>query len=332
MTRLFRSFSWGALPALLGLAVVTRGCATVTIVSPGAAARFPQAPGALAAWSVLADAPLLSALADASLVVLVGFFAAASLQACRLANAGTLPAYLSLLLASAALAWMDLGAGALAALVTVGAAHQLYGAYRQQGDSLPVFNAGFLVGLAWLLSAPFVWMVGWAFVTLSQLRTPRGRDFVGLLLGVMTLPLLWGMAAYVFGDLSAALPRLTDGVARLPTLEGLRQNALPLAVLAGATLLALGAFGRLTTRRTVQEQRAHRLYYTMLPFAWAAVLLSGPPPEHPEVAFSPAPLLPALSVLLGVYLLELPRRPANVLLAAATLAVLGAHAYAILAT
>ena len=332
MIQLFRSFSWGALLPLLVAAAALWSVGAWALPAEGFAARAPQMRGAWgASWAVLAQAPYLSRALAAAAVALVGFSAAASLQSYRLANAGTLPAYVSLLLASAATVWLAPGAEILAALAMVAAAHQLYGAYRQQGDSLPVYNAGLLVGLAWLLSAPFVWMVGWGLVTLPQLRSPRGRDFLGYLLGVLTLPWLYLAYAYVSGDVSAALPQLLAGAARLPTVGGLRQNLAPLAVLTAATVLALLAYGRLTTRRPVQEQRAHRLYYTMLAFAWVTVLLAGPPADEPTVAYSPAPLLAPLSLLLGVYLLELPRKPASVLLLLATLAVLGAHVTAALA-
>ena len=124
---------------------------------------------------------LASGLASAAAVVLVGFVATASLQDYRLANAGTLPAYLAAVLTSAAGAWLLYDAAYLAALALAAAAHQLYGAYREQGASLPVYNAGFYLGLAWLLSAPAVWMVGWAAVALPDLRQARGGDFLGLL-------------------------------------------------------------------------------------------------------------------------------------------------------
>ena len=316
MIRLFRSFSWGALPPLLVFAVAWWTWAAWAMGPPDSGTGVPLV------WVAL----------NAIGVVLIGFLAAAVLQVHRLANAGTLPGFLAVLLGSGAAAWSGPGAAALAALAVVGAAHQLYGAYRQQGASLPVYNTGLFLGLAWLLSAPFVWMVGWALVTLPQLRSPRGKDFLGLLLGALTLPLLWGMWAYAFGDLPAALSRLTRGIAHVPTGADLRHGFPVLAILGAATGLAVLAYGSLTTRRTIQEQRAHRLYYTMLAFGWATVLLAGPPAGDPEVAFSPAPLLLPLSVLLGVYLLELPRKPADALLVAATLATLGARAYAALAT
>ena len=318
MLNLFRSFSWTALLPLIGFAVALRSFGW--LLPPEAWA----APGPVSgAWAgvggVLAQAPLARVVLGAVAVTLIGFFTAASMQQHRLANAGTLPAFWTALLGSAAAAWLDFDAGLLAALAMTGAAHQLYGAYRHQGASLPVYNAGLLIGLAWLLSAPFVWMAGWGAVALLQLRKARGGDLLGLLIGVLTLPLIWGMYVFALGDLADVLPALYRGTATLPTVGGLRQNLAPLCVAAAATLLLVGVYGTLAARRPVQEQRAHRMYYVMLAFAWAAALLSG--------GFPVAPFLPPLGLLLGVYFLEAPRKPAGVALAIATAAVVGAHVY-----
>ena len=186
---------------------------------------------------------------------------------------------------------------------------------------------------------------GWAALALFDLRKFRGGDFLGLAFGALTLPGLYLAYAYVFGDFAAARDGLLAGAAALPTAGGFRQNLPHFAVLAAATLLVLLAAGALVGRRPVPEQRAHRMYYTMLPFAWVATVLgqgaAAAPPTTAELsvqsvpaletAVTPAFLLLPLSLLLGVYLTEAPRKPANAFLAAATLGVIGVIVYGALA-
>ena len=321
MVRLFRSFSWTALLPLFAVAVLLRSFAWFAPLAD--VDRHAHLPGALdGVGAVLAQAPLWRVVLGALVLTLIGLLGTASLQYYRLANAGTLPAFLAVLIGSAAAVWLDLDSGLLAGLAIVGAAHQLYGAYRHQGASLPVFNAGLYVGVAWLLAAPFVYFAAWALLVLPQLRNLRGADLLGLLIGILAAPVLFLMYAFVFGDFAAAWTALFEGAFALPTLGGLRQNIAPLAVLAGASLLALLSYGALSTRRPVQEQRAHRMYFTMLGVGWVALLLSGGAP-----AYSPAFLLPSLSILLGVALLERGGKAVNVLLIAGTVAVVGAHVY-----
>lgn len=334
MVQWFRSFSWVALVPLAVFAGLLQATAWGVVDAADLADRVVRTRGAWGGGgpgeTYKSSYSIQPIMLVALLLPAVGLLASASLQQYRLANAGTLPAYLSALLGSAAAAWWGFDASLLATLAITGGAHQLYGAYRQQGASSPVYNAGLFIGLAWLLSAPFVWMAGWAFVALIQLRKVRGGDFLGLLLGILTLPFIWGMYAYAFGDIHVAHADLFDAAVTLPTLDGFRQNVLPLAVLAAGTLLALAGLGALTARRPVQEQRAHRMYFTMLPFAWTATLLSGGGVDYPAVAFAPAPLLLPLSLLLGVWVLGWPRKLANALLIVVTFAVVGAHVYRVM--
>ena len=317
MLQLFRSFQWLAILPLLAVAVGVR--AVGLVLQPASAPAGTVLPAG--AWgegiaASTAAQPWLAWTLGVVAVTLVGYVACVTLQTYRLDDAGSAPALLSILLGSALVSWLGFDPRLLAALALAGAAHQLFDAYRRQGDALPIYNTGLLVGLAWLLHVSFVWFALWAFVALVQLRKVRAADLLGMLIGIGTLPLLWLMYAYVFGDWPAAWFRLWRGALQLPTLAGLQTVWVPLAVLVAASLGAFAASGSLTNRRPVQEQRAHRMWYTMLSTGWVALLLSGGFAAWP-IAYVIAPL----SVLLGVWLVELPPKLSNGLLWATVLGI-----------
>ncbi len=324
MIQLFRSFQWVALVPLLGIATVLR----LAVLAYDAPAAGP-APGADdGAWGL----SLQEALAGLTWVqwglgvvvaTFVGFVGSFSIQQYRLATAGTAPTLVSILLASALLPWLGFDPRLLAALAIALAAHHLFNTYRQQSEALPIFNTGLYIGVAWMLHVSFVWFALGGLVALVQLRKVRGSDLLGYGLGVTVFPLLWLMWQYVFGGgASLDVAPLWQGAFVLPTLADLQAAVVPLGILAAITLGVVVAYGHLTTRRPVQEQRAHRMWYTLLFFGWVALLLSGSFAERP-MAYVLAPL----SVLLGVLLIELPRKPSNVILFASLLCILGGYGY-----
>ncbi len=327
MLQSFRSFQWAALLPLLGLAAGLR-LVILAVGGPTDAA----APGASdGAWAravvgMLTDLDWVRWGAGVLAVTFVGFVGSVTLQRYRLAVAGTVPTLVSIALGSALVAWLDFDPRLLAAVAIALAAHQLYNAYRQQTDALPVFNTGLYVGVAWLLHASFVWFALWALVALIQLRKIRGSDLLSLAIGLAILPALWLAHTYVFGDLASGAPALWQGAFAVPTVADLRAAAVPLAILATVSLMIVFAYGTLTTRRPVQEQRAHRMWYSLLFFGWLAMVLSGGFGVWP-VAYVLAPL----SVLLGVWLIELPRKPSDAILITAVVCILGGYAFAALA-
>ncbi len=323
MIQLFRSFQWVALVPLLGIAVVLR-LAVLALGGPVPGDALGAGDGA---WAQ----PIHGALADLDWIrwglgvlaaTLIGFVGSLSLQRYRLAVAGTAPTVVSILLCSALVPWLGFDARLLAALAVALAAHQLYNSYRQQADALPIFNTGLYVGAAWMLHVSFVWFAAWALVALVQLRKVRGADLLGLLLGIWILPVLWLMTRFVFGDLSADVGLLWRGALVVPTIAELRAAVVPLSILAVVSLGAVVGYGALTTRRPVQEQRAHRMWYTLLFFGWVALLLSGGFAAWP-IAYVIAPL----SVLVGVLLIELPPKPSDVILFSGLVCILGGYAY-----
>ena len=322
MLQLFRPFQWASFVVLLGGSLLLRGVplALGLGVGPGGGTGGGAWGDALAVW--LAAHPLLAYAAGALVVCLVGFAGAVTLQAYRLSAAGSVPALVGIVLGSALLAWTGFAPELLGALALAGAGHQLFGAYRHQGAALPVYNAGLWLGAGWLCASGFAWFGLWGLLALVQLRKVRAADVLGYLIGLATLPLIVGIYRYVTGDSSGYGATLTRDLLRGPTLAQLRLQLVPLLVLGVASALAVVAYGSLTNRRPVPEQRANRMWYSMLAAGWLAMVVGGRAGAWP-VAYVLAPL----SVLLGVWLVERPRKLADGLTLGSILLVVAGYAY-----
>ena len=300
MRQLLTRFQW--LSPVLGVAVLL-GARLATGWLAGAGASVAE--GSTSLWGAWAAPPAgfwPASVLTAITVVALGHFAAATLQVYRVGQAGSFPTWLAAALAAASvgvqLSWTLSGA----ALLTAWAAHRLFAGYRHQGAALPVYDAGVLTGLAWLLAGPFASAVAWAALTLGQLRKLRFVDLAQLLLGVLTPVLLVGSYAYVWGDWAGFTTQaLRPGLA-LPSWPPALPDQVALTALALATLAALSAWGSLTGRRPILEQRALRMAYTLLGTGWLAALATGLEP-----ATTLALLAYPLSLLLGTRLSELRR-------------------------
>ncbi len=326
MLQLFRSFQWANALVVLACALLLRAAVFALGEVP------PQASGALGVWGqallLHPDGRVVPWLVGAALVAAVGFFAAFTLQHHRLGSAGTFPALVGILLGSAASWWLGYLPHLVATLLIAGAAQSLFAGYKRQGDALPVYNCGLLVGAAGLVSPPFFWFALWQAIALAQLRKFRLNEQVNMLIGVLTLPLIVGIWCFTVGDFSAFRQNVLSGALSLPSVAAWREVTQvgfpagwqPLTVLALATGGCVGTFGRLTTRRPIQEQRASRMWYTMLAVGWLALLFSSIP-----LVAGIALLLYPLSVLLGIWLSELSRTPAKVVVLVALAAILGAY-------
>ena len=322
MLQLFRSFRWASLVIVLGLALGLRAVPLLL-----AQTLTPLAEAGTTTWgnqlmSGLAGHLWLGYFLGAVVVCLIGFVGAYSLQAYRLSAGGTVPALVAILLGSALISWVGFGPELLAALALALAGHVLFGAYRHQGASLPVYNGGLWLGVAWLLAPGYVWFGLWGLLALVQLRKVRLSDALGYVLGFITLPLITGIYYYATHQLQVFITDLFDGSMQLMQLATVRTAALPLGILALASVVCFVAYGSLTTRRPVQEQRANRMWFSMLGAGWLILLLTGA-----AGTWTVAYVLPPLSVLLGVWLLERDRRLAEGLLLAALLVVLAGYAF-----
>lgn len=309
MLQVFRSFSWLTAALLVLVALILR-----TIGFGVDASVWATVPVALGSWGeILAKSTGDFALSDwvlgAVLTTAVGVLGAGTLNHYRLGAHGMVPALMSVLVGSAAVWWLAYSPYLVSAVLLAAAAHRLFAGYRYQGAALPVYDCGLLLGAAWLIAPPFVWMVLWSVLALAQLRKLKVLDVIQLLIGVCTLPAIAGLYAYWRGTLLAFRQNLGSGIVGQDILTGFGESWQTLALLALLTGACIGAFGRLTTRRPIQEQRATRMWYLMLGVAWIAILASG---VNDVAALSL--LLYPISVLLGMWLNELSRRIANLIL------------------
>ena len=322
MLQVFRSFQWSGLGIAVALALVLRAAGFLTGIPPESAATL----GPLGGWlaEVLSGGPALHWLLGSVAVAALGFLGAYTLQDYRLGAHGTVPTFVTVLLGSAASWWLGWSPLLVGVCFVALAAQRFFAGYRHQGAALPVYDCGLLIGAAWLIDPGFAWFAIWGALTLGQLRKFRFTDLLGFLLGAATLPVLFGMGAFVWGDFDAFRHDLLDDFGVLPDVAGLSAAWPLLAVAALLTGAAFGPFGLLTTRRPIQEQRAARMWYTMLGVGWVALLCSGP-----LEAWSFAFLLYPLGVLLGIWLAELDRKRGDIVAIVGVALVAGGYVYAI---
>jgi len=305
MLQLFRSFQWSGVIAFLALAALLRAPAFVlNIAVPSQLEHL----GPWGAWMISLSEPTPFAWAfGAVLVVAVGLIASITLQAYRIGSAGAFPVLMALVIGSSAVWWLGFIPSLLATVLLALAAYRLFDGYRHQGAAMPGYDCGVLIGAAGLVSTPFFWFAVWAIIATTQLRKFRISEVFGLLTGMASLPVLVGIYAFVFGDFLAFRQNLFTGAVQFVDVLALADAWPVVTVLALTTGATIGAFQRLSTRRPIQEQRASQILYTMLPVGWVALFFSGIPPIS-----GLALLLYPLSTLLGIWISELSRKRAQV--------------------
>ena len=309
MIQWFRSFQWSSWLLLFLLALLMRSW---FFVDATAWELEPLASNVLGEWLSIESASWRSFawLLGGILVSSLGFLGAYTLYHYRLALAGTIPALLTVLIGSSAAWWLGYSPMLLGGLLLALAAHRMYQVYRYQGQALPVFDAALLVGLAVLISGSFLVMAPWLVFVLAQFRRVKGSDLMSIAIGVfLPAALVWVGQYYWYGSL-AFWPLLTSGLGHLPTIESLYANWQWLAILLACSGACLGAYTQLSTRRPIQEQRAHRMWYTMLIFGWIALLFG-----ETLSPWSMIHVLYPLAMLLGIWLSERSSRIGNTILA-----------------
>ena len=315
--QLFRSFGVGSLALFFALALLLRAAGFAYAAPAAPVPAVTLGPWGLWVASLWADVAWLDWLAGSALLALVGYVASYTPQYYRLGVAGAFPGLVAATIGSAAVWWLGFSPLILGALALGVAAQRVFDGYRNQATALPVYDCGLWVGAAWLIAPGFAWMGLWGLVALSQLRRFRPSDLLGYCLGVATLPFLTATVAYVGGELDEFRGQFTSGLATPPDLVVLGASWPWIAVAALATGAAIGAFRILTTRRPIQEQRAARMWYSMLAFGWLAMLWTSA--GHPwGFAF----VLYPLAVLLGLWFGELTRERADIV-AVVVLALIG---------
>ncbi len=312
MLQVFRSFQVAGVFILLGFAGLMRAAAFVVDI--------PAEPeGVLNPWGLWLQGLWVGGgfadwLLGTALVAILGFGASFTLQHYRLSSAGMLPGFTAVVLGSATWWWLGFSPLLIGAYLIGYAVYRLFECYRYQGISLPVFDAGLLIGCAWLIAPGFLWFFPAAIIGLAQLRGFRFTDFFGMLVGALLPSFLFGMYRYLTDSLQGFLWiegsshwKLTESLFEIPKVSVLLADWPWFSVMLVASLLTFAGVAKLTTRRPIQEQRFNRLIYMFLGAGWLAILFSGP--VHPW-AFAYV-LLP-LSMLLGIWLSELSRKQADI--------------------
>jgi len=223
---------------------------------------------------------------------------------------------------SAASWWLGFSPYLVASILLARGTHRLFAGYRRQGAALPVYDCGLLIGMAWLVAPPFVWFGIWAALAIAQLRKLKLGDLLKLLLGILTLPFIGAILAFVTDALPAFRQNLLEGIVGENLWAGFSESWPTITILALLSGACFGAFGRLTTRRPIQEQRANRMWYLMLGVAWIALLASGS-----RGIEALAILIYPVCVLLGIWLSELNRRIGNIILLLGLGAILVSYGY-----
>ncbi|MFK8056053.1 MAG: hypothetical protein AB8F78_08045 [Saprospiraceae bacterium] len=311
MLQLFRTFQVAGIFILVGFAAILRAVA-FAIGIPS------QLEGVLNPWALWLETFWVGGGIDdwtlgALCVAILGFGASFSLQHYRLADAGMLPGFVAVVLGSASWVWLGFSPLLFGAILIAYAVHRLYECYRHQGISLPVFDAGLLIGCAWLIAPGFLWFLPAAIIGLAQLRGFRFSDFFGMLVGAAIPAVLVGGYHFLTDSLDSFLWiegidqwKLTESLFELPDVSAIAQNWPWFSIVAVSSLLAFAGIDQLTNRRPIQEQRYNRLIYNFLGAGWLAILFSGS--VHP---WSFAFVLFPLSLLLGIWLSELSRKRAD---------------------
>jgi len=311
MLQLFRTFQVAGIFILLGFAAILR--AAVLVVDMPTQLEGVFNPWALWLQGLFQAGGIIDWGLGALCVAVLGFGASWSLQHYRLADAGMLPGFVAVVLGSASWWWLGFSPLLVGAIFTGYAAHRLYQCYRHQGVSLPVFDAGLLIGCAWLIAPGFLWFFPAAIIGLAQLRGFRFSDLFGMLTGVLVPAGLIGMYHFLTDSLVPYLWidgteswKLTASLLTIPKGATLLANWPWLSIIASVSLVAFVGVGKLTTRRPIQEQRYNRLIYNFLGAGWLAILFSGS--LHP---WTLAYVLCPLSLVLGIWLSELSRKRAE---------------------
>ncbi len=312
MLQVFRSFQVVGVFILLGFAALLRAAAFVVGI-PGALEGVFN-PWGLWLQRLFLGGGIIDWLLGVILVAILGFGASYALQHYRLSSAGMLPGFVAVVLGSATWWWLGFSPLLIGSFLIGYAAFRLFECYRHQGKVLPVFDAGLLIGCAWLIAPGFLWFLPAAIIGLAQLRGFRFSDFFGMLVAAFTPVVLFGAYRFLTDSFEGFLKiegtsqwKLTESLFALPEVSILLSNWMWLSVILLASLLTVAGVAKLTTRRPIQEQRFNRLIYMFLGAGWLAILLSGP--------LSPwalAYVLFPLSLLLGIWLSELSRKQADI--------------------
>lgn len=311
MLQVFRTFQVAGIFILIGFAAMLR----VAALAVGMPTKMSETLNPWAVWlqGLYQAGGLIDWVLGAFCVAMLGFGASWSLQRYRLADAGMLPGFVTVVLGSAGWWWLGFSPLLIGAILIAYATYHLYECYRHQGVSLPVFDAGLLIGCAWLIAPGFLWFLPAAIIGLIQLRGFRVSDFFGMLVGVLVPAVLFGVYRFLTDSLAGYLWidgttkwKLTESIFELPSRADLASSWPWFSVIALLSLLTFAGIGKLTTRRPIQEQRYNRLIYSFLGFGWLAILLGGSlqPWTFAYVLFP-------LGLLLGIWLSELPRKRAE---------------------
>ena len=335
MLQFFRSFQWAGTFVVLACALALRAVWFVVDV-----AELADHTG-LGPWGKLLDGVVSTGVSawvlGVACICVIGVFGSFTIQHYRLVNTGLIPAVVAVVLGSSAIWWLGFSPYLVAAICLAAAAQRLFEGYRYQGAALPVYDCGLLLGAGWLIATPFLWFAIWAGLSLAQLRKFVFREQINLLFGVLTFPFLYCLYSFLFaGDVSPtssallAWNSLFEGCFSWPTLAssfapieaGILARWQPLLLLAIPTALAIAVVGQLTTRRPIQEQRASRMWYTMLLVGWYAILFS-----TVSGTDSLAIILYPLSVLLGIWLHEIGKKRADLVFLVTLCSVLGGYVW-----
>jgi len=153
------------------------------------------------------------------------------------------------------------------------AIHQIYKVYRQGESALPIFNAGFLIGLASLSSYAYLILAVWGWVAIGILRSRKLRETlqysIGLVLPWGFLYLLQVMLTPVgsFAQLAGVnwgWPPLLIGP------DGYRIIAQGI-VLSVIILLVVSQYAQVTLGETMQVQKNIQILYWAMLFGLAAL-------------------------------------------------------------
>ncbi|TXB64610.1 hypothetical protein FRY74_09165 [Vicingus serpentipes] len=79
--------------------------------------------------------------------------------------------------------------------------HQLFKLYNLQQANATIFNVGFFLGLAVVLYNPFILLLPLAIFGIAYVRTPKGKDFLILIIGFLVPFIYWVTYLYLNNQL-----------------------------------------------------------------------------------------------------------------------------------
>ncbi|WP_273447941.1 hypothetical protein [Neolewinella agarilytica] len=179
--------------------------------------------------------------------------------------------------------------------------------YKKNEPSVPLFNAGAWLGLAFLFRPEYLFFAPAFLTAIVVLRRPEIRSFFQWLTGFVSICFFAGVAAYFFGSLPELWLAQVSGFGWFSPTSLWLYDALPLGLIAVILLPLSLLFGSLSRLLNIEGKKGVKIIYWFLLFTIPAVLLGGQ-----FVAAELAIITVPIGILLGLAMVDVDSSRAEV--------------------